>query len=275
MANELQRQTSLELLNLVEGLPTLPDRFLFIQEVLNDPKSSLASITKLVETDQATTVTIMKIANSAHYNPIGKPMSNLSFAISRLGRKVTGDIALSMALLYGFSFPAGISVVRKFWAHAYATSQITRHLTVKGPFQGELNSDALFLASLLHDIGRAVIGIRIDLDYFESNLSRLDDLELMEAEKEAYGIDHAETGKIILDLWGLPTEVSNIVANHHSTLSDRTIEVFQLAQKFTHKYFDNSTSIEDVQIKLDDVLLEQILEEAFPTEELLEELAED
>ena len=261
------RQATLEQLNVVDGLPTLPDRFLKIKEKMEDRDSSLGSITKLIESDQATSVTIMKIANSSFYNPVGKPVTSLSYAISRLGRKETGNIALSMSLLYGFSIPAGITVIRRFWTHAFTAGQIARHLAVNGPYQDSVNPDTVFLASLLHDIGRAIIGISIDPSYFEKELAAFSDQELIDAERKEYGTDHAEVGSIILSKWEIPQDVCDIVANHHQTATSKPSEICQIADKLAHKYFLTTTSIEEVQLALQDTLLDELLIQAFPVDE--------
>lgn len=260
------RQTSLETLGIIDDIPTLPDRFLQIQEVLHDTESTLNDLTEIIQTDQATSATLLKIANSSFYNPLGSPVSSLSYAISRLGRQETGDIALSMSLLYGFAIPAGIAIIRGFWAHAFATAQISRHLALHHPLASHSKPDTLFMAALLHDIGRVILSMRIDMSYFEKNFSTFDETSLIAAEIEHYGIDHTEVGEIILKQWSLPPEIYSVVANHHHAAGqpiDTMICMF--ADSFSCKHLGLVLNIEDVQIKLQEGLLDQALEEFQPT----------
>ncbi len=254
------RQTSLNILSMVDQMPTLPDRFMQIQAILDDADSTLADLTEIIKTDHATSATLLKAANSSYYNPLGAPVSNLAYAISRLGRKETGDIALSMSLLYGFAIPASIGVIRKLWINVYAVAQIGRFITLQLKLK-ELDPETMFMACLLHDIGRVILSIRIDMSYFEKPFSALEGQALISAEVEAYGIDHAEVGQIILKAWGIPPDIHEIVAAHHQASPTLlAIKICQFADTFAHQHLHTPLSIEDVQIKLQESLLEQAYE---------------
>ncbi|MDQ6989596.1 MAG: HDOD domain-containing protein [Mariprofundaceae bacterium] len=254
-----QRQTSLEVLGIIEDMPTLPDRFLRIQEVLDSDESTAQDLANIIQTDQATAATLLKFANSPYYNPLNKPVGNLTYAISRLGRKETGDIALSMALLYGFAIPAGIHLIRKFWAHAYAVGQIGRHLAIHMPKQDQPDPDTIFMAALLHDIGRVILGMRVDMAYFEHAFASADGQILIDAEYQMYGLNHAEAGEITLRQWGMHPDICQIVGEHHQLENTTSAtKICILADNFAHAHLKDINSIEDVQAKIQAGLFEQI-----------------
>jgi putative nucleotidyltransferase with HDIG domain len=255
------RKVSLETLSIVDDVPTLPDRFMKIQAILDDADSTLDDLTRIIETDQATSSIILKVANSSYYNPLGAPVSSLAYAISRLGRQETGDIALSMSLLYGFAIPASISIIRQLWAHAFATAQISRFITVQN-YSEEINPDTIFMAALLHDIGRIILGMRIDMSYFERDFCALENDKLIFAEQQTYGIDHAEVGKIVLKLWGLPADIFDVVASHHNdNPNTMRVRICQFADHFAAKHLGDTLNIEDVQMKLKEGLLDIALKD--------------
>ncbi|HIP07786.1 MAG TPA: HDOD domain-containing protein [Mariprofundaceae bacterium] len=259
-SSPILRQTSLEILSTVESMPTLPDRFIKIQAILDDTDSTLHALTKIIETDHVTAATILKIANSTYYNPLGAPVSNLAYAISRLGRKETGDIALSMSLLYGFAIPAGIAMIRNFWAHAFAVAQISRFIAQQPKNIKDIDPDTLFMAALLHDIGRIIISMRVDMSYFEKDFSTLGELLVVQGETQAYGIDHAEAGAIVLKQWGLSPDICDIVASHHQQPPiTKSMKICQFSDVFAAEHLNMSLNIEDVQIALKEGLLEQAL----------------
>jgi len=256
-ALKLSRQNTLELLSIVESLPTLPDRFLKIQNIINDRNSGANDIAKIIQTDQATTIMVMKIASSPAFNPMNQTINTLSQAIARLGINETADIALSMSLLYGFAIPAGIAHVRAFWTHAYAVGLLSKHLIKKLPAHHDSPPpETMFLAGLLHDIGKAILGIRIDFAYFETPALQGYGEELYAAELETYGMSHGEVGEIIMTQWQLPDEIIKTASGCHNHGDYIGAKVCAIADTFAHDKLASYASIESVSAALTGGLFE-------------------
>jgi len=240
IAQVFDRESTLQLIGITSDIPSLPDRYVRIQEVLDDPDSGAADLARIVGTDQATTAMVLKFANSPMHNPMHQNIGSLPMAIARLGTRETGHIAMTMSLLYGFAIPMGMPQIRTFWAHAFAVALISQHMA------GLLGVDEeeLFIAGLLHDIGRAILGIRVDMAYFEGRLGRLSGEELVAAEHQTYGIDHAEAGAEILRLWNFPDSVREPIANHHNEDANSVPgKILQLANIEAHKRFPYVTDM--------------------------------
>ena len=65
-------------------------------------------------------------------------------------------------------------------------------------------------------IGKVVLGTFIEID--ARSISRsvsARNISFDEAEREILGIDHAEAGAVLLESWGLPADVVEIVRYHH------------------------------------------------------------
>jgi len=212
--------------------------------VINDPDSGAADLARIVGTDQATSAMVLKFANSPMHNPMHQNIGSLPIAIARLEIRETGHIAMTMSLLYGFAIPMGMTQIRAFWAHAFAVTLISRHMA--GLL--DMNEEELFVAGLLHDIGRAILGIRVDMEYFEGELGRLSGEDLVAAERQAYGIDHAKAGSEILMLWNFPDNIREPVSCHHNEDTNSVPgKILKLANAEAHKRFPYITDMERVE----------------------------
>ncbi|MDX8401658.1 MAG: HDOD domain-containing protein, partial [Mariprofundaceae bacterium] len=210
------RESTLELLGLTEDLPSLPEYFMRIQGVIQDPRSGAADLAAVIGSDQATTAMVMKFANSPAFNPTGTPVLSLEQAIARLGTRETAHVAQTMSLMYGLILPTGMSNVRIFWAHAFAVSLASERIArAIDPDARRVDHQQIFTAGLLHDIGRVALGLRVDLGYFERKTGHLFGDALVELERAYYGVDHAEAGDRLLRHWRLPDPLCVAIAEHH------------------------------------------------------------
>ncbi|MDX8392340.1 MAG: HDOD domain-containing protein [Mariprofundaceae bacterium] len=257
----MDRESSLELIRMVDNLPSLPDRYTRIREVIDDPESGAAELAHIIGSDQATTAMVLKFANSQMHNPMGNNIVSLEMAVARLGMRETAQIGMAMSLIYGFAIPAGMGHVRALWTHAFAVALLAKKMAA---LLG-CDQDVLFITGLLHDIGRAILGIRVDMDYFESSLANMYGEELIIAEQAAFGLDHAEAGAELLKLWGLPADVYETVGAHHcKEPSSVAVHIVQLASDEAHQSIPFGTNFDNVEELLfaDPERPRQLLEDA-------------
>jgi len=242
------RSETLDLVRSTKNMPTLPDRFLKIRSTIANIHSDANDLAHIIETDIATSAAILKISNSASYNPSGKALASLPHAIARIGTATSAQIAMSMALLQGFMIPSGLNHIRKFWAHSYATAQICSYMCQQLTSPYKEQQATLFIAALLHDIGRAILAMRVDINYFDRDFSALCSQELCEAESETYGVDHTEVGAIILEHWGMPDTVIETVRRHHSPDTAIATNLCSEAEAFVLETWPSTPHIEEMQI---------------------------
>jgi len=257
----MDRESSLTLIRMVDNLPSLPDRYARIREVIEDTHAGAADLARIVGTDQATTAMVLKFANSQLHNPMGKNIASLPMAVARLGTRETAQIGMAMSLIYGFAIPAGMTHIRALWGHAFGVALLAKRMAALLDY----DQDSLFTIGLLHDIGRAILGIRVDMEYFESSLANMQGEELVAAEQAAFGLDHAEAGAELLKLWKFPSIVCQTVHDHHSTKSSSiAVKIVQIASAEVHRAIPGAADIDSVEELLlaDSELPRQLLEDA-------------
>jgi len=237
------REDSITLIQMMEDIPTLPESFTRIKKLIALDNANAGHLARAIRTDQAISATVLKIANSAHFNSMGHPVGTLTQAVARLGFKEASHIVLASSLLYGFTLPLGMNFIRALWAHAFAVGVLCERMA-KSHNQ---DPEEMFMAGLLHDIGRAVLGIRLDLTYFESNMASMHAEKLIDEEIKKYGLNHAEAGAAILRHWGLPETLQRAVAEHHDPESTfLPARICGLADEEANRRFPFGSSIDQI-----------------------------
>ena len=203
------------ILESIDKLPPFPEVARRVLELSRDDDVDYKDIINVIKYDEAITANCLKLCNSSYFGLCVKVFS-IDQAVVILGLKNILMIALANSkelsdyskAQEGYSFSAG-----ELWRHS-VTSAIISQLLVK---KIDLQEDSvLFTAALLHDVGKIVLNNYIDKDMGNLiELAQKEKLSLIEAEREVFGIDHAELGGIITENWQFPSMLSKSIKNHH------------------------------------------------------------
>ena len=210
-ANDLVRDIS--------GLVTLPDVYLRISKLLDDPNSASSDIAKAVGQDPAFTLRLLKVANSPLYR-FPSAVGSVAKAVSVIGTAQIRNLALSMSVARSFAgLPNDLVSMDNFWRHSLLCALIARSLS---KVARRLDADALFTAGLLHDIGELVIFNRRPEQAKQALLAVLEsdeEIPVCAAEQQALGFDHAAVGGALAQQWKLPSLLQECIAHHHDIMA--------------------------------------------------------
>jgi putative nucleotidyltransferase with HDIG domain len=198
----------------VKDLPTLPTVYSALCDAIADPRSSAADVEKVISTDQASTLKVLKIANSALFGFRGK-IHNISRAVVVLGFQEIRNLILSSSVMNLFKKPRASHRFhpRDFWAHSIAVGLITRSL---GKRVGVVHLENFFVAGILHDIGKLFLFEFMEKDYSRAlAMAEEKNCFIREAELEVLGMDHALVGSMVADEWRLPRPIRDAIHYHH------------------------------------------------------------
>ncbi|MDO8466092.1 MAG: HDOD domain-containing protein [Gallionella sp.] len=200
----------------VGGLVTLPDVFLRINQLVENPNSSSTDIAKVVSQDPSFTVRLLRVANSPFYG-FPSTIDTVSKAVSVIGTSQIRNLALSMSVAKTFAgLPNNLVSMDNFWHHSLYCALVARILARQAR---KCDPEAVFTAGLLHDIGELIIFNRLPEQAKESLLlvlDQVDDLPVYLAERQIIGFDHAQVGGELARQWGLPPLLEECIAYHHS-----------------------------------------------------------
>jgi len=252
------RESTLELLSCCKDLPSLPDRFMKIQNVIQKSDSGAQDLAEIIRSDQATSTMILKVANSALYNSANAPIGELSKAITRLGSREVSHIATTMSLMYGLILPAGMSNIRTFWAHAFGAAIVSEKLAKQlDPAQERCSHECAFMTGLLHEIGRVALGLRVDFSYFEGEMGHIHGDTLIQAEEAYYGVNHAEAGMHLMRLWNFPEEICLAMGEYHKPESQLFLaKICYTADQYIYTHLPEQTTFECIYEKVTETMAE-------------------
>jgi len=202
-----------ELLNGCVDVSSLPMIFFRLNEAMNCPRSSIADISKIIAENPGLTARLLRIVNSPLYNFPGK-IETISRAVVILGTQQLRDLALATSVLKLFDrIPEDLVSMESFWQHSVACGLAARILAT---YRNEPNVERLFVAGILHDIGRLIIYSKIgDLAREALVRAQARSMLLREAEQEVIGFDHAAVGRVAVRAWRLPASLEEVVGFHH------------------------------------------------------------
>ena len=183
-------------------LVSLPDVYLRLKSVLDDPNFNLVDVAEVVEKDPAMTVRLLRIVNSAYFG-LGTEIDTVSRAVGLLGTQEVHDLVLAASVAQSCeSLSNEIVDIQKFWRRSVVCAISGRELA---SLCNVLNSERLFVAGLLRDIGHLFIYQLAPQQAQQSaELARVQGIPLYKAERALLGIDYARVGADLMRQWQLP-----------------------------------------------------------------------
>ncbi len=211
----------------IKVLPTLPEVYLRLQELTNDPDAHMDSIIEVIQKDAPLTAKVLQVANSAFFGGgSAEGVSDLSSALRTLGVESIKSIVLVFKVFSQFeiSYPP----LESLWGHALQVACFSRSVGMELTHQKAF-ADLSYTAGLLHDVGKFVFSKAFPEEYREClERARKEGRFLRELEREMFGIAHPEVGAYLLGLWGLPTPLVEAVRFHHDPLQAKLNDVSPL-----------------------------------------------
>jgi signal transduction histidine kinase/HD-like signal output (HDOD) protein len=226
----------------VQELPSPPSvATKIISQALQD-STDFGNISRLVESDQAIALKVLKLANSAAYG-YREAITTVEQATAALGLTTLVNVMLSLTIRAGLQRTADKSdpQVLRLWKHSLAAAVTAQLLAERAAPQLK---NAAFVAGLIHDCGKlamlSVLGEEYDRLLALNPESPQASLDL---EQHLLGLDHSLVGKWLVQKWGLPPSMHSAVWLHHLppealgalTSDDQLVVIVALADLMAHQ----------------------------------------
>ena len=215
-------------------LPAMPHIATQIMEKLSSPHATPRDIHALITKDQGLAARVLKVANSPYYGA-SRSISSLRDAILFMGFDSIRSLVMT-AVMKGM-FSATSLAEQLLWEHSIGCAAASRRIAAEVDFS---NAEEVFLAGLMHDIGKAVLFLRLPTkmrDVMQEVYNSGSDFA--EVEQTEFGFTHAQVGQMVADKWRFAMNIEDAIANHHhpdQAKSGRQIaDIVSLANSLCHK----------------------------------------
>jgi len=211
-ADELQNGEAIR--QKIATLPLLPSVVSRLLLLNPEDDNFLDEVNHLARQDPTFSFRLIQYASRTCRSSAMADKFSLRHAIARLGSRQIASIVASLSLTDAFE-PQNESD-RNLWLHSVEVAVTARRLVAAMP-ELQLDAELIYLAALLHDIGRFVI-----FQAIPDGPARIDEhqwitpLALLDAETGICGTDHVTVGSQACEHWEIPGPIRDIVANHHN-----------------------------------------------------------
>lgn len=206
-----------KILDKIDYIPPFPLTVSRVLYMMRDPEVKPEAIAEAVKFDQALTTNVLRYCNSSYFG-LRRTISNLKEAIIYIGLSELKKIIVRSGTRQYFEKrkPGYEQNTGELWTHVLASSILAEKIKV---LIVDSNTENVFIAALLHDIGKLVLSEFVE-DVSGKIFKLIDDegLSFLEAEKSVLGIGHAELGAVILEKWEFPEDVITAVKKHHTPI---------------------------------------------------------
>ena len=194
-------------------LATLPDIYIRVKAVLDNPVSTHEDMAAAISTDPALSARLLRVANSAFYGIPGR-INNIPRAVGLLGTQQVHDLVLATAVIHAFDrISPDLFDPRLFWHSSLATAAAAKLLAEHCNI---LDSERLFVAGLLSRIGNLILleELPAQMRAIIAEAGDISNVALAAVQRDHLGFDYTVLSAELFRSWQLPHELVEPIRLH-------------------------------------------------------------
>lgn len=209
---EATKRTAASLAREIHDLVSLPEIYVRIKQLVDDPKASLIDVADAISVDPGLTARLLRLANSAFFG-LRVKIETVPRAITLLGVRQVHDFVLATWVMRSFAgIPPALVDMRQFWESSVLCGAAARSLARRCRVP---EADRLFVVGLLAQVGRLVLYLRLpDLEEAILGAAEREGRPVAAVEREVLGFDYAAVGAELLASWSLPATLVEPIRHH-------------------------------------------------------------
>ncbi|MCP4581274.1 MAG: HDOD domain-containing protein [candidate division Zixibacteria bacterium] len=213
MVQGVKSNSTLEkILSTVDELPASPAIVNSVMGLTSDLDSTIEEVSRVLSSDQSLTAKVLRLSNSPYYGRT-QEVTNLEEAVLLLGFSTVRSMVVATSARGLFNMENKDGWEAKLYRHSISTAIASRQIAghIKHPAK-----DQIFIAALLHDIGKLVLMQKIASRYrevVEQVESR--SASFFDTENGILGFTHCDVASILLKKWLFPSSLIEAINEHH------------------------------------------------------------
>lgn len=199
----------------MDRLPSIPALYQQLKKALEDENVGSKILGDIIQQDMGMTAKILTLVNSAFFG-LRRTIVTPHEAVALLGIETIKTLVLSNGIFVeAHRFRTRAISLDDLWQHNLTVARDSKALAKVEHAERSVQEEA-FVGGILHDVG-----ILIMASNFPSAYDRVAEIVIQEkvsiptAEQSEFGVSHAEVGAYLLELWGIPPQILEIVSMHH------------------------------------------------------------
>lgn len=227
----------------IDQLVSLPEVSIKINHLLSQGDYTSSSLATVISHDPDISARLLRLVNSSFYGMPSK-IDTIQRAVTVAGANEVRNLVMATAVMQQFTgIPAELVDMNQFWRHAVTTGVLSQAISREC---SSLHTDRLFVAGMLHDLGRLVIYLSLpdkarEILYITGG----DEWILADTEQEILGFCHTDVGEALFRAWGLPEGLQTIAKFHHhphlATSHENDVAIVHIALAIARGYLGGYT----------------------------------
>jgi len=194
----------------IRELELLPAQAARAFELASDPNSKSEEFITIIESDEALSSRIIRVANSVYFFR-GTPAKDIEKAVANIGLDELRCLLSATMLKSLLQSKSGAR--EQLWGNSVATAIASRQIA---KMTSHIVPGEAFLAGLLHDVGKLVMIRRGGTNYEKVlQIVAAGEKNFIQAEETVFELNHVEVGKFVAEEWHFPRNIIEAIAFHH------------------------------------------------------------
>jgi len=199
----------------LKSVPIMPGAAHEAFRVATNPNAEAHDFVELLKGDEGLSSRVLKIANSVFYDR-GGGSETIVDAVNVIGISELRNLMNATAL--AGLFPVKHHLRTELWGHNIATG-IAAKVLARALMPALV--DQVFLAGLMHDVGKLLI-LQQHVDNYERIVRRglAEGVDSILSEHTVYPFDHTQVGQLIAEKWNFSIDLYEAIGDHHKPWAD-------------------------------------------------------